>query len=112
MAKKYTLVVLTNPVAGREDEFNSWYSKQHLKDVISIPGFVSAQRFKIVGQPVAADPLFRYYATYDLETDDPEGALAEMMRRVGTDKMPMSDGMDSKFFVVLYEAITPVISSS
>jgi hypothetical protein len=112
MSKKYTLVVMTNAVEGKEDEFNDWYSKKHLKDVISIPGFVSAQRFKIVGPPVAATPLWRYYATYDLETDDPEGALAEMMRRVGTDKMPMSDGMDPAFYVVLYEAITPKVSNA
>jgi hypothetical protein len=47
-----------------------------------------------------------------VETDDPEGAIAEMMRRVGTDKMPMSDGMDSRFYVVLYEPITEKISNA
>jgi hypothetical protein len=112
MKKKYTLVVLTNAVEGKEDEFNEWYSKTHLKDVIAIPGFKSAQRFKIAGPPVAAEPLWRYYATYDLETEDPEGAIAEMMRRVGTDKMPMSDGMDSAFYVVLYEPITEKIANA
>jgi hypothetical protein len=59
MKKKYTLVVLTNAVEGKEAEFNEWYSKTHLKDVIAIPGFKSAQRFKISGQPVAAEPLWR-----------------------------------------------------
>lgn len=106
---KYTLVVLTNAVEGKEDEFNQWYSEKHLDDVLSIPGFVAAQRHKIVGEPVAANPLWRYFATYELDTDDPQGSIDEMMRRVGTDKMPMSDGMDSAFYVVLYEAITPVV---
>ncbi len=109
---KYTLVVMTNAVDGKEQEFNEWYSKRHLKDVIAVPGFVSARRFKIVGEPVAAEPLWRYFASYELDTDDPQGAIADMMSRVNTDKMPMSDGMDSKFYVVLYEAITPVVSNA
>ena len=106
MAKKYTLVVLTNAVAGQEEEFNEWYSNQHLGDVIAVPGFVSAQRFRLASKPVAGEPLYKYYATYDLETDDPDAAIAEMMARVGTDKMPMSTGMDPTFYVVLYEPIT------
>jgi hypothetical protein len=106
---KYTLVVMTNAVEGKEAAFNEWYSKQHLKDVIAVPGFVSAQRFKIVGEPIAAEPLWRYFASYELDTNDPQAAIADMMSRVGTDKMPMSDGMDAKFYVVLYEAITPVV---
>jgi hypothetical protein len=103
---------MTNAVEGKEDEFNEWYSKRHLKDVIAVPGFVSAQRYKIVGEPVAAEPLWRYFASYELDTDDPQGAIADMMSRVNTEKMPMNDGMDSKFYVVLYEAITPVVSNA
>ena len=42
---KCNFVILSNPVAGREDEFNEWYTKQHLDDVLKVPGFVAAQRF-------------------------------------------------------------------
>lgn len=108
---KYTMLVLTNAVEGKEDEFNDWYSNQHLKDVIAVPGFVSAQRFKIVGDAVAADPLYRYCATYELDTETPQASIDSMMSRVGTELMPMSDGMDENFYVVLYEAITPVVSN-
>ena len=35
----------TNPTSGKEDEYNTWYDEHHLKDVINVPGFVSARRF-------------------------------------------------------------------
>jgi hypothetical protein len=38
---KYTFVVMTNPTAGKEDEFNEWYNKQHIPDVLNVPGLVS-----------------------------------------------------------------------
>ncbi|MBT5195713.1 MAG: hypothetical protein HOM07_25485, partial [Rhodospirillaceae bacterium] len=41
------LVVLTNPVAGKEDEFNDWYSNIHIQEICQLSGFKSAQRFKL-----------------------------------------------------------------
>jgi hypothetical protein len=41
------LVVLSEPVAGREDEFNDWYSFVHIRDVMRLSRVVIAvQRFK------------------------------------------------------------------
>lgn len=40
------LVVLTEPVEGREDEYNIWYSNNHFDDVLKAAGFGAAQRFK------------------------------------------------------------------
>ncbi len=34
----YAYVVHSNPVAGREDEYNDWYSNRHLADVVAVPG--------------------------------------------------------------------------
>ena len=44
---KYTFMVLTNPVEGQEDIYNDWYNNRHLADVLKVPVFVSAQRFKL-----------------------------------------------------------------
>jgi len=49
---KATLVVLTNPVAGREDDYNDWYTNRHLGDVLEVPGIVSAKRLKKTGDQV------------------------------------------------------------
>ena len=108
---KYTLVVLSNVTPGHdEDEFNKWYTEQPLGDVVAIPGFTQAQRFKIVGEPVAGSPVWNYYAPYEIETDDPQAVMDEMMRRVGTELMPMSEGLGPDFYVVLYEPISPVVT--
>lgn len=107
--KRYTMVVLTNAKEGKDEEFNQWYTNRHLHDVLATPGFVRAQRFQLAVNPSSGGPSWRYYAAYELETDDLKAAVDELMRRYGTDKMPMSDSMDSSnIFFSVYEAITPV----
>lgn|SRR3546814_2154827 len=103
---EYKLVVLTRPVEGREDEFNDWYTNQHLDDVLAIPGFTAAQRFKIKGAPVSPTS-WEYFAVYEVDHEDPQSVLDDMMSRVGTDKMPMSEAMAEDLYCVLYEEITP-----
>lgn len=100
------LVVLTRPVEGREDEFNDWYTNQHLNDVLAIPGFKAAQRFKIKGAPISPTS-WDYFAVYEVDHDNPQSVLDDMMGRVGTDRMPMSDAMAGDLYCVLYEEITP-----
>jgi len=43
-AETYYMYVLNEPEPGREAEYNDWYSNRQAPDVVSIPGFVSAQR--------------------------------------------------------------------
>jgi hypothetical protein len=65
------LVVQTNPVPGREDEFNDWYTNQHLADIISIEGWVAAQRFRVspVQRDVTPPYPYGYVAVYEMEGD-------------------------------------------
>jgi hypothetical protein len=90
---KYKLIVLSDAVAGREDEYNEWYSKQHLSDVIAVPGFVSAQRFKMQAL-VMGEFKNKYLAIYDIDTDEPQSTIDDLMLRWGTDAMIMSDTID------------------
>jgi hypothetical protein len=39
---KHVFVVLTNPVEGKEDTYNDWYTNVHLGDVLKVPGIVAA----------------------------------------------------------------------
>jgi hypothetical protein len=94
---RYVFVVLTNASGGRDDEFNEWYNKQHIPDVLKIPGFVAAQRFGLAGaQMEGATSPWRYLALYELDTDDLAGALKELAARVGTPAMVMSESLDTK----------------
>jgi hypothetical protein len=102
--KTYTFVALTNAVAGREQEFNDWYDRRHVPDVLAIPGFVAARRYERVGPVVRAEHTYRYLATYEVVTDDPDAALQELLARVGTSLMPISEAMAPDVYAVMYEA--------
>lgn len=94
---KYTLVVLSNPTAGKEAEYNEWYNKVHVPDVLRVPGFIAAQRFKLAGPQLNDAPRpHRYLALYEIETDDVQASMDELRKRVGTADMVISDAIDMK----------------
>jgi hypothetical protein len=110
--KDYAYVVRSVPVAGREEEYNRWYSERHLQDVIAVPGFVSAQRFRLADPAADGAPPQTYMAIYTMRTDQPEALLETLRELVETGRMEMSEALDQEnLATILYEAITPVLSS-
>ena len=108
---KYKLVVLTEPKAGREDEYNDWYTNQHLADVVAVPGFLSAQRFKLK-DAMGYEHRNRYLAIYEIESDDPQAVLAEMFRRRDTPAMVVSESLDlEKASAGLFETCSTVVKA-
>lgn len=106
---KYQYVVMSNPTPGKEEEYNRWYNEQHLHDVVAVPGFVAAQRFRVEGE---GSLPHRYLALYEIETDDVQKTLADLAGRAGTPAMPMSDAIDVKtisanVFAVITDRILP-----
>jgi len=95
---KFTFVVMTNPTLGKDAEFNEWYNKQHIPDVLNVPGFVCAQRFRLADAQMGgdADRPYKYLALYEIETDDLAGTLKELASRRGTADIVMSDAIDMK----------------
>ena len=65
---KWVLAVTTNCTdATREAEFNEWYDKIHLPDILETPGFVRATRYENI-KPLEGEA--RFLALYDIEADD------------------------------------------
>ena len=95
---KYTFLALTNPVEGKEDEFNEWYDQHHVPDVINVPGFVSGQRFKLADSQFGgeASKAYKYLAVYEIETDDIAATIKELRARGGTADITPSDAIDRK----------------
>jgi hypothetical protein len=55
-------MVLANVAPQDEPEFNRWYDHEHMRERVSIPGFLSAQRYR------SAEPaLWKYMALYHTE---------------------------------------------
>jgi hypothetical protein len=64
---KNLMVVFTNAVEGRDDEFNEWYDKQHLGDVVGGGPFARAQRFVLQDVEHETPAEYRYLALYEIE---------------------------------------------
>lgn len=60
MKNKGLLLVLADPVAALEEEFNDWYDTEHLPERAIIDGFETARRYICLGDGP------RYAAIYDL----------------------------------------------
>lgn len=93
---EYEMIVLSNPVEGRDAEFNRWYDQQHLKDVIAVPGVTSARRFQAV-----LPGGWKYAAVYRLDCDDPAAVMQEVTGRWKTERMPGSDAFDDSGFLMM-----------
>jgi hypothetical protein len=100
---KYKLVALTTPVAGKEKEYNEWYQKKHLSELVALPGMKGAQRYKLTAKLVGADTN-PWMAIYDLETDDPMGFLGALGKAHASGAMTQSDANDvTKTYTALFE---------
>lgn len=102
----YRFLVESRPLPGREAEYHAWYDGRHTQDLLKLPGAYSAQRFKTVGGPDGADPVFLMVVDY--ETDDLPALLAVIQSRAQSDIMPSSDALDrASVKVTILEAHVP-----
>jgi hypothetical protein len=105
--QKHVLLVLSNASGGRDDEFNQWYSNRHIPDVLKVPGFKAAQRFRLADAQLRGKKSeWRYLAVYEIETDDLKKTLDTLGSRLGTDAMVISDTLDMKSLGAF--AFTPI----
>ena len=90
---------------ARETEFNEWYDKTHLPDVLETPGFIRATRYEN-SEPSEGEAKF--LATYEIETDDVDGFI-----KAHTDNMARkrAEGRFSELLVLVSRGLYRQISS-
>jgi hypothetical protein len=73
---RYVMVVLTNPLADRDDAYNEWYDNEHVRDVVKVDGFLSGQRFRLAATGIGNvnPPRHRYLALYEVEAESAKAA--------------------------------------
>jgi hypothetical protein len=77
---KSVLLVYTDVDPEHEEAFNRWYDETHVPDILTTEGFSGARRYKLSGPaPRGQDPVYRYLALYEIDTDD----TREAMQRLG-----------------------------
>ena len=65
MSERIIMEVRVNIAPEKEQEFNQWYNKIHVPEILAVPGFISGRRF----QRVSGDEI-KYMALYELESLD------------------------------------------
>jgi hypothetical protein len=86
---RFQLIIFTNAKPGRDAEYNDWYDKVHMDDLLAMDGVVAGQRFRTRGES-----RWRYGSVFELECEDPNALAAEMARRCLTGEMSFSDAVD------------------
>jgi hypothetical protein len=86
---KQIFIVMSEPVDGKEAEFNDWYNNIHLGEVVQVKGFVQAQRFKVTDDSAALGKQ-RYIAIYECEADDVQELNDALMATTATFNMGSS----------------------
>ena len=88
------MAVYSNPISpDRDEEYNVWYNTVHLPELMGIPGFVGATRYRLVeglGKGTAPSEQ-RYLALYEIEGDV---AAAYTALTSGGGTLQISDSLD------------------
>lgn len=87
----YLYLVFSGPADGKDTEYNTWYDKIHLPDLLRVPGVEKSRRFRAVsaGLDTEAAP---YLAIY--QVTDPELAFNIVAKRAGTPELSISPALD------------------
>lgn len=101
MSDENYLVALTNPVEGKEAEYNRWYDEVHVPDMLSLPGVTWGQRFALpgtqtVGSSAPTDgpaPTHRYLALYRF-SGDADALMAELGARMTAGTLSVDASLD------------------
>lgn len=102
---RYKMVALTSPVAGKEDEYHRWYQNDHLPEIVSFPGMVSAKRYKAV-MPLQDPTNYQYMAIYEIDTDDLGALMQKMGGAAAAGKTTGTDASDNAgAYTVIFEEI-------
>jgi hypothetical protein len=89
----YRMIMLSSALPGRDEEYQRWYDEVHIPDMLKVPGFVAAQRFRIA-RNVTGKTEFPYVAIYEIEADSPEAAVGAMGAAIASGQVRMSDTVD------------------
>ena len=102
------MLVYIRPLAGKESTFNDWYNNTHLKEVVAVDGFMSAQRYELTKAQQMSDQDYKYLAVYELKNEDVARTIENLLAASGTMNMGDSADLDSAK-VSIFTSITEVV---
>jgi len=95
---RYVYMVMSDPLPGREFDFNDGYQNMHMGDLVQLPGWTGAQRFRLVPEimPRHTQALFRRgnLIIWDQEGDDLGRLQSESRAAIAGGKSRLIPGFD------------------
>src|SRR5882672_2064678 len=95
---RYAYLVMSDPLPGREFDFNDGYQNMHMGDLVQLPGWTGAQRFRLVPEimPRHTQALFRRgnLIIWDQEGDDLGRLQSESRAAIAGGKSRLIRGFD------------------
>jgi hypothetical protein len=91
---RYLIQFETRPLEGQVEEYNNWYNSVHVPDMLTIPGFKTCERYRVVG----IEGAHNYIAAYVVDCDDPQQLIANLA--LFTSSMTISPAIDLTFYRV------------
>jgi len=102
---RHVFLAFTNPVKGRENDFNDWQNNEHLPHGLQNPGFVKATRYRLAdAQFSPGEGRAQYLTIWEIDSNDIETTLAQAGERNKT--AVYTDALDfSTIGTVVYTAL-------
>ena len=94
---RYVYLVMADPLPGREFDFNDGYQNMHMGDLVQLPGWTGAQRFRLVPvMPRTTQPLYRRgnLIIWDQEGNDLAKLQRESREAIAGGKSRLIPGFD------------------
>jgi hypothetical protein len=113
----HRMLVFTNPVEGKENEFHEWYDDVHIPDCLRIDGVAAVTRYEVADVQASLRPVGvsektggvtqRYLAVWELEGDLVE-VFANTREEFASGRMRMADVFTDAEVYVFTEIRSPV----
>ena len=100
------MVVQTGCEPGREAEYDDWYDNTHIPEVLAVPGFVGARRYRVHRPAGDETPASHpYLSVYEIDADDLTAPMQELRARSAAGRTTPGVGLrtDPPPVVTLYE---------
>ncbi len=91
--ERHLVVVMSNPVEGREEEFHDWYENTHLDEVLATCGWTSAERFTLSAEQGVACG-YTHLALYEAPAETAEQVIETLT--VTRDQRQQSTSIDRR----------------
>jgi hypothetical protein len=106
---RYLALTFTDANEGKEDEYNEWYDREHLPDMLAAKVITRARRYRAAETSRGIQSSHKYVTVYEIEADDLKDARRQISEAgaQGTSRLRTSEMVDRDNVVVwFWEEIT------